>query len=182
MEKATAKRGKKQREPDQVEDADRLKAIYLAAKRDRKITQETISDYIGINQSAVSQYINGRIPLNVEALIEFATFFGVDFAEISPSIAEQVKLLGMKRPGDRFGSSKRPAMERIEQALSDLMIVGKAKARLMAAIEEVAIDAREAQEAALQYFGGLGKKGPAAAQESEGDADEAREHHHREEQ
>lgn len=73
----------------QIEDAARLKAIFLRVQADRKrnggekITQATMADACGWDtQSAASQYINGGIPLNVPALLKASGYLGVTMAEI----------------------------------------------------------------------------------------------------
>lgn len=40
-------------------------------------------------QSAVSQYLNGRIPLNVEAAYKFSEMLGKPIAAFSPTLAEE---------------------------------------------------------------------------------------------
>lgn len=45
---------------------------------------------LGFNQSAMSQYLNAKIPLNVSAATRFATLIGCSVAEFSPALAAQV--------------------------------------------------------------------------------------------
>ncbi|MGF6692675.1 LexA family transcriptional regulator [Metapseudomonas resinovorans] len=77
---------------EQAAEASRLKAIYTARKKlDRTLTQERVAELCGWSgQSVVSQYMNGRIPLNLSALLKFAAI--LDFApeEVSPRLAESV--------------------------------------------------------------------------------------------
>jgi phage repressor protein C with HTH and peptisase S24 domain len=81
--------------PEQIEDAQRLKGKYLEWKQRRtdageRVSQETLTEILGFNQSAVSQYLNGRIPLNVDAATKFATVLGCSVQDFSPSLAKQV--------------------------------------------------------------------------------------------
>ena len=59
-------------------EAMRLKAIYQDRKRhDPSLTQDKIADLCEwAGQSVVSQYLNGRIPLNIGALIKFSNVLG----------------------------------------------------------------------------------------------------------
>lgn len=78
---------------EQKADAERLHASYLEwrAKR-REIKQPFSQDAFGAlcgdySQSALSQYFNKKIPLNVKALADFCIVLGVPPAEISPTLA-----------------------------------------------------------------------------------------------
>lgn len=74
--------------PEQKADAERLMAIF---KRQQGLTQAVLADELGFsNQSAVSQYLKGKIPLNVDAAIKFATKFGCAVSEFSPLIQAEI--------------------------------------------------------------------------------------------
>lgn len=70
-------------------EAMRLKAIYQARKRnDPTLTQDKIADLCEWSgQSVVSQYLNGRIPLNIGALIKFSNVLSFSLEEVSPRLA-----------------------------------------------------------------------------------------------
>ncbi|MFD2271803.1 helix-turn-helix domain-containing protein [Undibacterium arcticum] len=58
--------------PSQRAEAALLKSIFKEwqnRQRDsgNKVSQETASELLGFGQSALSQYLNGRIPLNLDA-------------------------------------------------------------------------------------------------------------------
>ena len=76
-------------------EAERLKAIYLDRKRQNPaLTQEAIAEAAGwATQSVVSQYLNGRIPLNLPALLKFATVLNFEPSEVSSRLG-----LGFRRP------------------------------------------------------------------------------------
>lgn len=81
--------------PEQRADAARLKNLFAAWQKGRReagqpSSQEALSDMLGFNQSALSQYLNGRIPLNVSAATKFAGLIGCSIADFSPSLAEEV--------------------------------------------------------------------------------------------
>jgi plasmid maintenance system antidote protein VapI len=50
------------------------------------LTQREAAAQIGISQSCFNQYLKGRIPLNTDTIIKFATLFEVAPSEIDPRI------------------------------------------------------------------------------------------------
>lgn len=75
---------------EQLADAERLKAIYSLKKKSLGVTQDDIAEALGVNQSAVSHYLNGVNPLNPKAIAVFSKMLQVNAAEISPSIAKEM--------------------------------------------------------------------------------------------
>lgn len=74
--------------PEQKADAQRLMAIF---KKQKGLTQAVLADELGFsNQSAVSQYLNGKIPLNVEASIKFADRLGCQVSDFSPFMQSEI--------------------------------------------------------------------------------------------
>lgn len=78
---------------EQLADAARLKLIYSSKRKELGINQEDIAEKLGVNQSAVSHYLNGVNPLNPNAVAAFAKILQVHAGEISPSIANQIMSL-----------------------------------------------------------------------------------------
>ena len=78
--------------PDEVrnEEARLLKLKYQAKKKtDPDLNQERIADLCGwAGQSVVSQYLNGKIALNLSALVKFASILDFDPVEVSPRLME----------------------------------------------------------------------------------------------
>jgi hypothetical protein len=79
--------------PEQFGDAKRLKTAFKAWQQQRKAlglpySQDIITDGLGFGQSALSQYLNGHIPLNGDALHKICSLIGVNPGAISPRIAE----------------------------------------------------------------------------------------------
>ncbi|WP_167850437.1 helix-turn-helix domain-containing protein [Acinetobacter baumannii] len=80
---------------ERQQDADRLKKVWdkfkaEAKEKGSKVTQEDVSEACGWNtQGAFSAYLNGRTPLNLDALIKLSTYFGVPPYEISPELAAE---------------------------------------------------------------------------------------------
>lgn len=80
--------------PEQLADAARLKHLFAAWQKSRRAakqpsSQEAATDLLGFNQSSLSQYVNGRIPLNIDAATKFAALLGCSIAEFSPDLAAQ---------------------------------------------------------------------------------------------
>ncbi len=74
--------------PEQLADAARLKAVYMEKKRELGLTQESLASACGWeSQGSVSQYLNGKIPLNVEAAVKFAKALRVSVSDFSPRLA-----------------------------------------------------------------------------------------------
>lgn len=76
---------------EQEEDAKRLKAAFKRyqdrlTQAGEPASQDVIAERLPFGQSAMNQYLNGRIPLNGEALLAFCSLMGEDPRDISPSI------------------------------------------------------------------------------------------------
>lgn len=82
--------------PQQLDDAARLKTAFLEAQRSRPdLSQEQLAYECGWKtQGAASQYLNGKIPLNLRALVRFAKVIGVKPESISPSLAAELTASG----------------------------------------------------------------------------------------
>ena len=82
------------------EEAARLKKIYQERKRTNpNLNQERIADLCGwAGQSVVSQYMNGKIGLNLSALLKFAGILDFPPKEVSPRLAGEMHLEHL-RPG-----------------------------------------------------------------------------------
>lgn len=85
---------------EQLEDAQRLKALYESKKKALGVTQYTIADDLGITQGAVGHYLNGRNALNVDVASGFARILQVSISEFSPSIAAKVASQAESLSGD----------------------------------------------------------------------------------
>lgn len=74
--------------PHDVENAARLKAKWLAYKEATKTTQADLAKTLGFaGQGVVTQYLNGKIALNTDAILRFARVLGITPAEIDPDLA-----------------------------------------------------------------------------------------------
>lgn len=75
--------------PAERDAADNLKRIWEEKRQRLDLTQERAAERLGwTTQGAVSHYLNGRNPLNADAILRFASLLDVDPREIDPAIAE----------------------------------------------------------------------------------------------
>lgn len=82
--------------PEQLEDAARLREQFdrftLSLKdKGEASSQEALVAALGFGQSALSQYLRGKIPLNGDALRKFCELLGCNPWDISPSIYQAEK-------------------------------------------------------------------------------------------
>lgn len=68
--------------------ASNLKKIWDEKRRDLGLTQEKAAEMYGCTQGNISQYLLGRIPLNIVAINKFATILQCDPSLINPEIDE----------------------------------------------------------------------------------------------
>ncbi len=75
-------------------EAANLKRAYQAKKRlDPSLTQERVADLCGwAGQSVVSQYMTGKIGLNLAALLKFASVLSFDPTDVSPRLMKDLPL------------------------------------------------------------------------------------------
>lgn len=77
---------------DELEDAKRLKRIWIARRDELHLSQVKAAKELGYNsQGAISQYINGKVALNFQAAAKFAKLLRVNVAEISPRFGRLVE-------------------------------------------------------------------------------------------
>lgn len=79
---------------EQLAEAATLKSLFQNWQKERKeaglpSSQEAASESLGFGQSALAQYLNGKIPLNVEVGIKLANLMGVSLGAFSPTLADQ---------------------------------------------------------------------------------------------
>jgi len=81
---------------DQRAEAASLKVRFRAFQAERKAAgqpwqQDELADELGFGQSALSQYLNGIIPLNWPVVEKFAELLGIPEGEISPTVVQMVR-------------------------------------------------------------------------------------------
>lgn len=72
-----------------VQAAAKLKARWDIRDPALGLTQDTMAAELGITQGAVSQYLNGKIPMNYRTLVTFCRALGIDETEIRTDLPEQ---------------------------------------------------------------------------------------------
>ena len=72
--------------------AKRLRAIWESKKQELKLTQVTVADEIGTSQSAISQYLNGTIALNTDAVLVFAKLLQCAPKDIRPVLGRKLRI------------------------------------------------------------------------------------------
>lgn len=77
----------------QLEDSQRLKALYGRKRSELGLTQDRIAADLGegVTQGAVSHFMNGRTALSLRAAVVFAKALQVPVSEFSPTLADQLE-------------------------------------------------------------------------------------------
>jgi hypothetical protein len=77
---------------DENEDAQRLRQLWKDKKDDLHLSQVKAAKELGYNsQGAVSQFLNGKVGLNFQAVAKFAKLLRVSVGDISPRFAHLVE-------------------------------------------------------------------------------------------
>lgn len=66
--------------------AKNLREIWDSKKKQLGLTQESAGELLRMTQGGVGQYLNGIIPLNIDAKLKFAKLLGVHISEIDPQM------------------------------------------------------------------------------------------------
>ncbi|CRR10880.1 Peptidase S24-like protein [Pseudomonas aeruginosa] len=75
--------------PADVAAAAKLKLEWQARARSLGLTQDQVADELGITQGAVSQYLNGKIPMNYRTLLVFCRLLGINDTDVRRDLPEQ---------------------------------------------------------------------------------------------
>jgi len=81
---------KKPLTPEQIADANRLKAIFENKKKFLGLSQETLAERMGMGQSGVAQLLNGSNAIGPTHAARLAKILGVSVEDFSPSIATEI--------------------------------------------------------------------------------------------
>lgn len=82
-----------------LEAARRLKALWNSRKADLDLTQDKAAELLGFGtQGAVSHYLNGKTPLNIEAVIKFAGLLQVAPEFIRPDLIDMFRVIRQYSP------------------------------------------------------------------------------------
>lgn len=84
---------KRQLTPEELAECAALKAIFVRAKSETGLTQEAAADALGFKtQGAVSQYLNGKIALNLSVAIKFSGLLDVPISDFSKRLADSASI------------------------------------------------------------------------------------------
>ena len=78
-------------------------------RRELDLTQDMVAEKLGISQSSVSDYLNGKMPLGLEAAIKFAQVLEIDLRLI---YEEDIPLPSWSW-ADRVASRRRPERDEL---------------------------------------------------------------------
>lgn len=102
-----------------------------------KVSQEQASASLGFGQSALSQYLNGKIPLNIDAAVKIAHLIDCHVFDFSKTLADQLAKYRAETKGvvgkkNSLAGSDRPASSRLNadilaNAITDALEVEKKK-------------------------------------------------------
>jgi len=77
--------------PEEREDADRLRKLWNERKEELMLSQVKVAERMGFSsQAAVSQYLNAKMPLNINTVAKFAQVLRARVEDISPRYAQMV--------------------------------------------------------------------------------------------
>ncbi|MEQ4511795.1 MAG: helix-turn-helix domain-containing protein [Dickeya sp.] len=101
-------------------DAERLRRIWDEKKIELRLTQEKAADALGFEtQSTVSQYLNGKNPLNTDATLKFAALLGVKPEEIKPDLKDMMNYV--RKSGDYVEGVATPGWQILKPEHAELI-------------------------------------------------------------
>lgn len=116
--------------------AAQAKKLWLEKKKRDRVTQEDANSALGWSPSTFGQYINGVIPLNLEAALKISAYLGVSIADIyvdsSKLELRDVEALYSSAPPDAPPGAPLPA------ATVDKMIDGLSEEQITEVIKRLA--------------------------------------------
>lgn len=108
--------------PAELEDAQRLRQIWDTRKVELQLSQEEMAYRCGWKtQAAFSQYLLGRIPLNLKALLAISNVLTVDPAAISPRLASLMKASGPQIREELSAYPQTPAISKDDREWLDML-------------------------------------------------------------
>jgi len=86
-----------------IQEAERLKAIFEARKREFGFSQESFAlDNDLSSQQVVYQYLSGRMTLNLTAAARFANGLLCSISDFSPRLAKELESIGLMQRGTSY--------------------------------------------------------------------------------
>jgi transcriptional regulator with XRE-family HTH domain len=122
--------------PHKHDDHELLLFMWSKKKAELKLSQKDVAELFGVkNQTAISQYLNGRIPLNLDAAVKFSKILQCNLSEIAPSSAAYLRQ-SLPETLDRSVASFIP----VDQPLTYITCKDDAVAPFISAGDTVGID------------------------------------------
>ncbi len=113
-----------------------LLSMWTRKKAELNLSQKDVAEMFGVkNQTAISQYLNGRIPLNLDAAVKFSKILQCNLSEIAPGSAAYLRQ-ALPETLDKAVAGFIPA----DRALTYLTCKDDAVAPLISAGDLVALD------------------------------------------
>lgn len=76
-----------------AEDAQRLRAIWDAYKAKTGRTQREVAESLGMSPTNFAHYLNGKVLMDMDIMLQFCTLFAVTVDDLSPSAAHSIRQL-----------------------------------------------------------------------------------------
>ncbi|HGJ5857956.1 helix-turn-helix domain-containing protein [Arsenophonus nasoniae] len=109
--------------PEDKQAAARLKKLWNEKKEALSLTQEKAAEELGFNtQGAVSQYLNGKVPLNTDTIIKFAKILHVSPEAIKPELSSLLKYV---RETDSDTPTQQPEISITNRELALLKLINQ---------------------------------------------------------
>jgi transcriptional regulator with XRE-family HTH domain len=102
--------------------ANKLKSIWSAKRKELHLTQGEVADRFHINQSLVSNYLNGAQGLNLKAVMMFATVLEVDPKDIYPELFSDLKISSTSHEEQEFIALYKQCPQVFRDLIKNLMI------------------------------------------------------------
>lgn len=148
---------------EQKDDAARLKRLFLSWKDARRASgepasQDFFSDLVGFGQSAVSQYLNGKIPLNPHAAAKFSKALGCQISDFSESVASIASEIGEAVVTQAEGEQQFARMNITELSRQEIQLVLTLRELPQSARDELVFVASQLRQSTARTAGPAPKR------------------------
>lgn len=91
----------------------RLNRIWNLKRKELGLNQEKAAEMYGCSQGNISQYLNGKIPLNTDAIYKFSEILQVSPDEINPRLKSRLDASGVANLGNITAKNLLPLLEKL---------------------------------------------------------------------
>lgn len=99
--------------PEEVALYKRLNRIWNLKRKELGLNQEKAAEMYGCSQGNISQYLNGKIPLNTDAIYKFSEILRVSPDEINPSLKIRLEHAGVTDISEVTAKNLLPLLEKL---------------------------------------------------------------------